>query len=145
MKLPHIKFPVCQPNFGTINVKNLRSSRCSTTDRAVYSMYNCLYCKGLNSKQPIKGRNSRYSEYSKMPDETVNFMIMVFCLYSRQNCGSIVHHLAVLCTVSTCSLFFIQLFSLKDDFTKTEHWHAFCINMLSKTAHQGIVDLQTEQ
>ena len=35
-----------------------------------------------------RGRHFRYSEYSKMPDGVVNFMIMVFRWYSSKNCGT---------------------------------------------------------
>lgn len=34
------------------------------------------------------GRNCRYSEWSKMPDGIIKFMITVSRLYGRKNCGT---------------------------------------------------------
>ena len=45
-----------------------------------------------HAKHPFRGRNSCYSEYSKMRDKIVNFMITVFRLYNRKNCGTITNY-----------------------------------------------------
>jgi hypothetical protein len=42
----------------------------------------------LEYRQGSKFPLFRYSEYTKMPDGIVNFMITVFRLYSRKNCGT---------------------------------------------------------